>query len=120
MEDNLEDWKVSCSDDEGYGGRSDKDGKWEPPIDQVIMFYQRLQENGSLELKWSCPGRRSPSLESESQLGSERKSSNASTSDTTKASTEFDFDEEFADSVSNPTTKLSASRRKNSSKYLFS
>lgn len=116
MEPVEQDWKVSCSDDEGYGRIDSSNTSWEPPVKQIALLYQQLEKNGSLDLKWQCPGRRSPSVHSTSgQTVDKSKTSNMTdSSKPNSAVTEFDFDEEFADS--NPATaKLSAPRRKNSS-----
>jgi hypothetical protein len=74
-----------------------------------------------MDLRWQCPGRRSPSVHSVSQAGGDKKSGaggseSASSSKAAAAAaavTEFDFDEEFAD-TSAATAKLTSipNRRK--------
>lgn len=31
-----------------------------PPSDEIIRMYQTIDEKGTLELEWQCPGRRPP------------------------------------------------------------
>ena len=108
-----QDWKVSCSDDEGYGFIQDPlTGKWEPPIKQMAQLYQQIEAHGLIQLEWQSPGRRLPSDDHAGQQVDQNAMSTSTETAKQSTVTEFDFDEEFADN--NPAT-AKLSRRKNSS-----
>lgn len=100
---NDSEWAVDCSDEESYASMGSKkmvNGRmvWEPNGKQMAFLYQQLEKSGCMDLRWQCPGRRSPSVHSVTQAAAEKKTANTSeTSAKVSAVTEFDFDEEFAD-----------------------
>nr|CAH7714859.1 unnamed protein product [Callosobruchus chinensis] len=55
----MEDFDVECSDEEF----KDCKGPWEPEPEEIDRLYTALQNGEYQELKWSCPGYRSPSPE---------------------------------------------------------
>ena len=118
-QENESDWTVECSDEETHSKnwtQRQVDGKtvWEPPGKQIAFLYQQLEKTGCMDLRWQCPGRRSPSVHSVSQGAGDKKSASASeTGSKVAVVTEFDFDEEFADTNA-ATAKLTAipNRRK--------
>ncbi|KAI1292117.1 hypothetical protein HDE_06994 [Halotydeus destructor] len=110
-ENQSENWVVDCSDDESLrasgisGETSDKSKVWEPSGPKIAFLYKQLEKMGAIDLKWQCPGRRSPSVHS--PASGERKFMD--TSEQPKASSEpneFDFDEDFDDLSSNKITTL--------------
>lgn len=124
------DWTVACSDEETCSKTwtvREVAGKrvWEPTSGKQIAFlYQQLEKTGCMDLRWQCPGRRSPSVHSASQGTGDKKAANASeASSKAPVVTEFDFDEEFADTNA-ATVKVAAipNRRKtgNQTSELFS
>lgn len=108
---------VDCSDEESYqmdGTFSKVDGKinWTPNPTRIAELYQQIEKNGVLDLKWTNPGRRSPSDHSSSQnVEGKSDSEEQKPSD---GPTAFDFDEsDIFDS--DPTNKLLATSRRKSS-----
>lgn len=57
--DNSEDFCVECSDDELKNSTE----PWEPDPEEVDRIYSMLAKGEIPELKWKCPGYRSPSPE---------------------------------------------------------
>lgn len=57
--DNSEDFCVECSDDELKNNTE----PWEPDPEEVDRIYSMLAKGEIPELKWKCPGYRSPSPE---------------------------------------------------------
>jgi uncharacterized protein with WD repeat len=97
-------WTVECSDEESYQASSSHrmiNGKkvWEPSGQQIAFLYRQLEKSGSIDLKWQCPGRRSPSVHSNSQ-GSDKKLDTGENSKTVDEPNEFDFDEDILDQPS--------------------
>jgi hypothetical protein len=79
----------------------------------MAQLYQQIDRIGTIDLEWQSPGRRPPSSEEVGQQIDQNVLSTATDSTKQSTMTEFDFDEEFADT--NPAT-AKLSRRKNSSK----
>lgn len=112
-------WTVECSDEETYNNvgtnrQVERKTIWEPSGKQIAFLYQQLEKTGCIDLRWQCPGRRSPSVHSVTQGAGDKKSANANESNSkVSVVTEFDFDEEFADTNA-ATAKLTAipNRRK--------
>lgn len=115
----LDDWTVPCSDEEAEQSDSlaarAADGKrcYEPSGSQIAMLYRQLERTGAIDLKWQCPGRRSPSVHSNSQLGDKKQSDASDASRKTSESNEFDFDDAVFDEPS--ANKIAAPRRKSTS-----
>jgi PAXIP1-associated protein, putative len=115
-----EDWVVNCSDEELYDVKNRMTvvkGKevWEPSEDKIANLYLQIEKNGALDLKWVCPGRRSPSIHT--NLTSEnRKQIETNDSNTALAEpNQFDFDEEV-NTVSIPKVNV-VKRRSLQSKF---
>jgi len=91
--DNAEDktWQVECSDDEIKDPRD----PWEPEPEEIDRIYSLLTKGELPELKWKCPGYRTPSPE----LTEEPKEEN----DNTKEEQD-DFD--FMDEMTSPKLKI--------------
>ena len=114
----LDQWSIDVSDDEKYGTNLTRQGKvtkWEPSPTRIAFLYQQLEKNGSLDLKWKCPGRRSPSVHSPAAGNNVLERNKVNVVDANKQSnllaSEFEFDEKFGDF--NPTsTVTSVNRRK--------
>lgn len=112
-----DDWQVACSDEEMYGwNKETRSGQWQPSPSRIAFLYNEVEKNGgSLDLKWQCPGRRPPSSSSPSS-NNDKKTSSVAEATKQSISTEFDFDEEFADSPASSTVRSTvpslASRRK--------
>ena len=109
MGESTDDWKVECSDEDSYP-EVKPSKEWEPNGQQIAMLYRQLEKIGSIDLKWQCPGRRSPSVHS-SSLGMDKKMTDANEqSKKTIEPNEFDFDDDFMDE---PTmNKVTVPRRK--------
>lgn len=59
-----EEWEIACSDDEKYEVKQVDSGKWEPPPELIIKYYDELNSGQKyFELNWKCPGRRPPTPE---------------------------------------------------------
>ena len=56
MEPVEQDWKVSCSDDEGYGRIDSSNPSWEPPVKQIALLYQQLEEEWIPGLEMAVSG----------------------------------------------------------------
>lgn len=58
------DWYVACSDEEVYTETGLPKGKlgtaWRPKSEDVVTMFERIQREGTLPLRWVCPGRRPP------------------------------------------------------------
>ena len=52
-------WYVECSDDE----LKDIPDPWEPEPEQIDRIYSLLAKGQLPEIKWKCPGYRTPSPE---------------------------------------------------------
>ncbi|XP_041378701.1 uncharacterized protein LOC121390919 [Gigantopelta aegis] len=62
-----QDWYIDGSDDEKYNPAKIPGVVWQPnPKDILEMFDKLSRDKAVLELKWQCPGRRSPELEKDS------------------------------------------------------
>ncbi|CAG2101263.1 unnamed protein product [Medioppia subpectinata] len=92
---------IDCSDDENYDNNDSNDrvvdGKrvWEPSGTDISRLYRELEAKGFIELRWLCPGRRSPSVHN---LGITPKPepSDGPVSDTkSDLMNEFDFEADF-------------------------
>ena len=110
-----EDLLAECSDEETFqkcGTLTKVDGKieWRPDPARIAQLYQQVEKHGVIDLKWTNPGRRSPSDHSSSQ-NTEVKSESEEIK-VSEGPTAFDFDEH--DIFDNdPSDKLlSTSRRK--------
>lgn len=107
-------WEVGCSDEESYAPAGvDKPDlrNWEPTGVQIALLYKQLEKIGSIDLKWQCPGRRSPSVHSNT-TGAEKKSQELS--DQAKKvvePNEFDFDDDAFDEPVGQTSKLAVRRK---------
>lgn len=104
MSQDNSDWTVSCSDEESYQPNSSQrevNGKkvWEPSGQQIAFLYRQLEKSGSIDLKWQCPGRRSPSVHSNSQ-SNDKKLDTMDNSKLAPEPNEFDFDEDILDQPS--------------------
>lgn len=120
-------WRVECSDDENYGNYNDNyrivNGKriWEPKGEQIAALYAQLEKKGFIELRWQCPGRRSPSVHSSQHNANDKKNDNMSDTnvgnDNNKANelNEFDFENEFTKETALP-AKVNPRRRSNQGK----
>ncbi|TRY75623.1 hypothetical protein TCAL_14592 [Tigriopus californicus] len=66
MSTNLDDpdWYVACSDEEVYVETGTAKGSlgtaWRPKSEEVVTMFERIQREGTLPLRWVCPGRRPP------------------------------------------------------------
>jgi len=121
---------VECSDDENYGNSQDNfrlvDGKriWEPTGEQIGQLYQQLESKGFIELRWQCPGRRSPSVHSlintiNSQKNCETSDHDTNNTDNLKTElNEFDFETDF-NNESTIGTKVQPRKRSNQGLTLF-
>jgi len=111
-----DDWQVACSDEEMYGWHKEvRNRQWQPSPSRIAFLYNELERNGgSLDLKWQCSGRRPPS--SSSPSNNDKKTFSVTEATKQSISTEFDFDEEFADSPASSTVQSTVpsltSRRK--------
>lgn len=54
-----DDWCVECSDEEF----KDCQDPWEPQPEEIDRIYSQLAQGKIPELKWKCPGYRTPSPE---------------------------------------------------------
>ncbi|CAG9856174.1 unnamed protein product [Phyllotreta striolata] len=54
-----EDLEIECSDEE----LKDSKQPWEPRPEEIDRLYTMLENGGTQELHWKCPGYRSPSPE---------------------------------------------------------
>lgn len=109
MADTSEGWFVNCSDDENEDQRIVNGSKvWEPEGDKIAQLYSEIEKKGFIDLKWTCPGRRSPSINSTAH-SSEKKSSDPNDGNIkSNEPNEFDFDEDIFDVPA----KVSAPRRR--------
>lgn len=111
-----EDWTVPCSDDEAYQdsppATEGKKRVYEPSGAQIAMLYRQLEKSGAIDLKWQCPGRRSPSVHSNSQVNEKKQSESGDNSKKIEPN-EFDFDDEMFDEPS--ASKIAVPRRKSTS-----
>ncbi|CAH1987363.1 unnamed protein product [Acanthoscelides obtectus] len=80
----MDDFDIECSDEEF----KDCKGPWEPEPEEVDRLYTALQNGEFQELKWTCPGYRSPSPEKVEELEEE------SDSKEPEEQSDFDFMEE--------------------------
>ena len=121
---NDEEWKVNCSDEEAFYGDENNyrivNGKriWEPKIEEIVSLYQQLEHKGFIELKWQCPGRRSPSVHS-AQQSNEKKPEINDEVHKTNESNEFDFDDDFGKEPSLPTKVTQPRKRLNQGEALI-
>lgn len=121
---NDEEWKVNCSDEETFYGDENNyrivNGKriWEPKIEEIVSLYQQLEHKGFIELKWQCPGRRSPSVHS-AQQSNEKKPEINDEVHKTNESNEFDFDDDFGKEPSLPTKVTQPRKRLNQGEALI-
>ncbi|XP_063962804.1 uncharacterized protein LOC129255052 [Lytechinus pictus] len=108
VQESVDDWDISASDEEEDDGESQTDGLekkkrkivkrgyWEPPIDVIVDLYKKLDKDGILELSWKCPGRRPPSEEGDKEEEKEQledvQDEEAMEISQEEDPTEFDFD----------------------------
>ncbi|XP_018335584.1 PAXIP1-associated glutamate-rich protein 1A [Agrilus planipennis] len=88
----ADDFVVECSDDEFKNIK----GTWEPPVEEIERLYDILDKGELPEIKWKCPGYRSPSPEVQDQPQEE---------DVLKP-TEDKSDFDFMDEVQSPKLKM--------------
>jgi hypothetical protein len=123
---------IECSDDENYSNFEDNyrvvNGKriWEPNGDQIESLYGELETKGFIELKWYCPGRRSPSVNSLINTINSQKTDILDPNhdnDINKSNhlNEFDFEQEFNNETNHSiNTKVNQpKRRSNHGLYHF-
>ncbi|CAG2170667.1 unnamed protein product [Oppiella nova] len=99
------DFAIECSDDDNYDNNSavntrEVNGRreWEPNGADIRRLYSHLSARGVLELRWQCPGRRSPSVHGLALHGKPDATADpiaAQTDAKTAAKNEFDFESDF-------------------------
>ncbi|XP_015921007.1 PAXIP1-associated glutamate-rich protein 1 [Parasteatoda tepidariorum] len=109
-ESDSDDWVINCSDEE-LVSTSETQESWEPSPQEILNMYEILESNSVLELEWRCPGRRSPSVNSNKSDLLEKGSISDEDSNKQVEPNEFDFDDEFGSE--RPSLKLSARKRNN-------
>ena len=66
--DGDQDWYIDGSDDEKYNPAKVAGVGWQPDPRQVVeMFTTLAGDRAVLDLKWQCPGRRSPEVDKQSE-----------------------------------------------------
>ncbi|ENN73420.1 hypothetical protein HUJ04_004055 [Dendroctonus ponderosae] len=85
-------WAVDCSDDE-LKNCSDP---WEPKPEEIDLMYSLLNKGELPELKWKCPGYRTPSPE--------RREAPKEENESKKQDEQDDFD--FMDEMTSPKLKI--------------
>ncbi|XP_054163377.1 mucin-2-like [Oppia nitens] len=98
-------FKIECSDDENYDNNENNyrvvNGKkvWEPTGADIARLYQQLEAKGFIELRWQCPGRRSPSVHNLAINNKPDVIDNDTNGSDNKSSlmNEFDFENDFND-----------------------
>ncbi|XP_066256315.1 PAXIP1-associated glutamate-rich protein 1 [Euwallacea similis] len=83
---------IECSDDE----LKDSGDPWEPDLEEIYRIYSLLSKGEIPQLKWSCPGYRTPSPEPSEEPKEENTEMNTDEQD--------DFD--FMDETSSPRLKI--------------
>ena len=123
MNESNDKFVVDCSDDESYENNESNyrivNGKkvWEPNGQQIASLYRQLEAKGFIELRWQCPGRRSPSVHNinlNDRQKTEPIDNETNLSDkTSDLLNEFDFDTEFntESQVVNIATKSGAPKK---------
>lgn len=106
-----------CSDEEIYKADSTfskMDGKidWKPNPTRIAELYRQIESNGTIDLKWINPGRRSPSDHSSSQNVDIKTESDETKPSETNA---FDFDESDIFDTDHSNKVLAATRKKSGS-----
>ncbi|CAG5135811.1 unnamed protein product [Candidula unifasciata] len=94
-------WIVKEHDEAKYNF-SDEKGMWQPKPEDILSLFEKLAQGNPLPLKWTCPGRRPPEKDVQSEKNNEDEmdeSGNDSWKEDLKAPevSAFDFDEPFGD-----------------------
>ena len=124
-ETNDQKFVIECSDDDNYENNDDNyrvvNGKriWEPNGQLISSLYKQLEAKGFIELRWQCPGRRSPSVHNfnaNERQKTESVETEANTSDKNDLMTEFDFETESQLPIAK-TGPLSGQRRRTTGQF---
>ncbi|XP_054715927.1 PAXIP1-associated glutamate-rich protein 1-like [Uloborus diversus] len=89
------DWVINCSDDEFSSSAKGREGIWEPTPEEIINMYDILDSKGVMDFEWQCPGRRSPSVNSNKSDMNDKGSISDDEANKKIEPNEFDFDDEF-------------------------
>ena len=124
MSESNDNFVVDCSDDENYDNNESnyrlvlEQRVWEPKGGQIAQLYRQLESKGFIELRWQCPGRRSPSVHNIA-IGGQRSDTNdndlnINDNKTNDLLNEFDFESEMDTKLSNMGSKASQPQRRRS------
>ncbi|XP_053209372.1 PAXIP1-associated glutamate-rich protein 1-like [Panonychus citri] len=108
QEDN--DWSITCSDDELYDVANNlvipfnQPGGikvWEPSGNKISTLYKQLEKCDYIELKWVCPEKRSPSDDSRDLVDINKMTESNENKPSSVEPNQFDFDEEQPEKYNN-------------------